>query len=183
MKYRFSLDKAIQAIGVLFRADHVNRMSYLRLLKLLYIADRESLGETGWPITQDRVVAMNNGPVLCQTYELIMGRHVGTPTWSSFFRKAHYWLEQVADPDVGKLSKYEIAKLQEVAQRYEDFTEWDMVEITHGFPEWQKNKPEAKSMKSIPFEDILEAVGKKGLLQSLHQEQKDNEIYDKIFGE
>jgi hypothetical protein len=32
---------------------------------------------------------------------------------------------------VGKLSKYEIASLQGVAQRYEGCTEWDMVEITH----------------------------------------------------
>ena len=32
--------KTIQAIGVLLRADGVKRMNYMRLLKLLYIADR-----------------------------------------------------------------------------------------------------------------------------------------------
>jgi uncharacterized phage-associated protein len=183
MKYRFEIDKVIQAIGVLFRSDHVNRMSYLRLLKLLYIADRESMAETGWPITRDRAVAMDNGPVLSQTYDLIMGRHVGAPLWSSFFRKAHYWLEKVSEPDVGRLSKYEITKLQQVAQRHEDRTEWDMVEITHEFSEWKKNKPEPNSMKPIPFEDILEAVGKKELLPSIEQEQRDTETYDAIFGE
>lgn len=39
-------------------------MSYLRMLKLLYLADRESLKETGHTITGDRVVAMEHGPVL-----------------------------------------------------------------------------------------------------------------------
>jgi hypothetical protein len=32
--------------------------------KLLYLADRESLKKTGRPITGDRVVAMEHGPVL-----------------------------------------------------------------------------------------------------------------------
>jgi hypothetical protein len=126
---------------------------------------------------------MDNGPVLSHTYDLIMGRHLGAPIWNSFFRKTHYWLEKVTEPDVGKLSKCEIAKLQEVARRYEDCSEWDMVELTHTFEEWQKNKPQPNSMKPIPFEDILEGVGKQKLLPSIEQDQKDREIYDGIFGE
>lgn len=180
---RFKIEKASQAVGVLFRSDQVDRMSYLRLLKLLYIADRESLGETGWSITGDRFVAMDNGPLLSHTYDLIMGRHVGTPAWNEFFHTAHYWLVKEKEPDVAKLSKYEIGKLQEVARRYEDCNEWDMVEITHGFGEWKKNVPSAKSVKPIPLEDILEGLGREELLESILQERKDREAYDKIFGE
>src|SRR5271155_4089348 len=63
--------KTIQAIGVLLRADGVKRMNYMRLLKLLYMADRESLRETGRPITGGPVTAMERGPVLEEVYDLI----------------------------------------------------------------------------------------------------------------
>jgi hypothetical protein len=43
---------------------HGDRMEYVRLLKLLYIADREMMAEAGAPVTGDRAVAMDHGPVL-----------------------------------------------------------------------------------------------------------------------
>ncbi len=57
MHFPVKVEKTIQAIGVLFRADRVKRMNYMRLLKLLYIADRESLQETGRPITGGAITA------------------------------------------------------------------------------------------------------------------------------
>ncbi len=51
MNFPLKVLKTIQAIGVLLRSDGVKRMNYMRLLKLLYMADRESLCETGRPIT------------------------------------------------------------------------------------------------------------------------------------
>src|SRR6266498_4436554 len=118
MEFRFNLEKTIQAIGVLFRSEHAQQMSYLRLLKLLYISDRESLRETGWPITGDRAVAMDNGPVLSHVYDLIMDRYVGAALWNQYFRRNHYSLEKAREPDVGQLSKFEIAKLQEVSRTH-----------------------------------------------------------------
>src|SRR5580704_6554415 len=120
MLFPLKVGKAIQAIGVLFRHDRVNRMNYMRLLKLLYIADRESLRETGRPITGGPIVAMERGPVLEEVYELIRGQHVGMPVWDEYLRKDRYDLELVADPDVRQLSRYEIAKLQDVAQRHRE---------------------------------------------------------------
>ena len=44
-------------------------MPMLKVLKLMYLADRTSLIETGFPITGDTVVAMDKGPVLSKTYD------------------------------------------------------------------------------------------------------------------
>jgi uncharacterized phage-associated protein len=181
MPFRFDLEKTIQAIGVLFRSEHARSMSYLRLLKLLYIADRESIAATGWPITGDQAVAMDNGPVLSHVYDLIMDRHVGTALWNQFFQRNHYSLETTALPDIGMLSKFEVAKLQEISRRFEDQGEWELVAITHEFAEWKKNQPRKHSMKPIPLEDILESIGKADLLTAIVQDQKDREIYDQIF--
>jgi uncharacterized phage-associated protein len=133
-------------------------MSYMRLLKLLYVADREALAETGRPITGGPVVAMANGPVLSEVYDLIRGQHREMPQWGAFLRKDRYSLEMTNDPDVGSLSKYEIKKLQEVAQKHAEHDEWEMVLVTHEFPEWIKNNP-GQSSKPILLCEILEAIG------------------------
>jgi uncharacterized phage-associated protein len=158
MNFPLHVEKAIQAIGVLFRQDGVKSMNYMRLLKLLYIADREALKETGRPITGGPVVAMERGPVLEEVYDLIRGQHQEMPLWGRFFRKNRFSLELAKDPDVRKLSKYEIRKLQEVAQRHENDDEWSLSRLTHSFDEWRKNDP-GTSCKLIALKDILRAIG------------------------
>ena len=52
------------------------RMSHLKLMKLLYLSDREAMREFGWPISGDRLVSMlhgRHGPVLSQTLNLMDG--------------------------------------------------------------------------------------------------------------
>ena len=63
MNFPLNVEKAIQAIGVLFRHDGVKSMNYMRLLKLLYIADRNAIQESGRAITGGPVLAKERGPV------------------------------------------------------------------------------------------------------------------------
>jgi uncharacterized phage-associated protein len=63
MNFRFHFDRTLQASAYLLHLRK-GRMSQLRLLKLLYIADREWLAESGYPITGDHARALKNGPVL-----------------------------------------------------------------------------------------------------------------------
>jgi uncharacterized phage-associated protein len=152
--------KTIQASAVLLKTTAARRMSRLRLLKLLYIADRECLKEFGQPITGDRAVAMKNGPVLTHTYDLIKGQDFAATEWEKFFRPSGKRdIELTADPGLGKLSQSEISKLQAIAQQFEDEDDWAVAEFTHTFPEWIKNKPANNSSKPIPLDDVLEAVG------------------------
>jgi uncharacterized phage-associated protein len=84
---QFDTHKAIQAAGVLLRFEK-NRMSYLRLLKLLYIADREFIRDSGLPLLGSRAVAMEHGPLHSDVYNLVKGIHENTSLWSRFFRQA-----------------------------------------------------------------------------------------------
>ncbi len=180
--FTFRLEKAIQATGVLFRQEHVKRMAYLRLLKLLYIAERESLKETGRPIIGDHVVAMDHGPVFTRVYSLVKGEAVGTDVWNNYLVKDHYHLELSHSPDVGELSRYEVEKLQEVGKRYEDWNDWEVVRETHSFEEWKNNIPIKGSSLPIPFAHILKAVGRDKDTEAIAQFHKDSQIYDNIFG-
>lgn len=45
-------------------ARHDGHMNYMQLIRLLYLADREAIHRWGCPISTDRYVPMENGPVL-----------------------------------------------------------------------------------------------------------------------
>jgi hypothetical protein len=103
------------------------------------------------------------------------------PVWDEFFRKQRYSLVLVNDPDVGALSKYEIKKLQEIAEKYADCDEWEMVRITHQLPEWINNDP-GDSCKPIPLSEILEAVGRGADAQAIIDEAKELASIQQLLG-
>ncbi|GMV83872.1 MAG: hypothetical protein AMXMBFR7_50560 [Planctomycetota bacterium] len=155
--WRFNLIKSIQAAAELLAREPGRQMSRLRLIKLLYIADREALKETGRPITWDRWVAMKHGPVLSRFYDVIKGLEVGSTELAKYVDQQGYQIILRSDPGKGQLNRYEIRKLAELSNRYRDQDEWELVEITHQFPEWIKNNP-GDSSRQIPLEDILAGV-------------------------
>ncbi|HEX7447565.1 MAG TPA: Panacea domain-containing protein [Pirellulales bacterium] len=178
--FRFDERKTIQAVAFLLRREPGHRMNYMRLLKILYIAEREAIQESGKPLTGSRVIAMQRGPVLEDVLSLIRGQHIGTPEWARFIRKDRYFLEMVADPGVSHLTKYLSNKLEEVATRYEDLDEWEMVEETHRLPEWKKNDPGGSS-REIPFVDILDALGRRQDLERIIAAAREDAITADYF--
>jgi uncharacterized phage-associated protein len=165
-RLHFDIDRSCQAVAFLLRNLPGRRMNYMRLLKVLYIAERESLRDAGKSLTGSRVVAMKRGPVLEDVYGLIRGQHMQSPEWAEFFQVEGYHLKMVADPGVGVLSRFFTKKLLEVAERHERDDEFAMVEITHQLPEWQRNNP-GDSSKPIPLTHILEAVGRIGAMDEI----------------
>jgi uncharacterized phage-associated protein len=158
--FRFNVEKTIQAVAFLLAQEKSRGMEYVRLLKLLYIAEREAIAESGAPITGSTVAAMEHGPVLEGVYDLIRLRHHENDTWDKFFSVLpDYWLQMHGDPGRGKLSKYVVHKLLEVTERHRNHGTWEMVDITHKLPEWEKNNP-GTSSKVIPFDDLLAAIGR-----------------------
>jgi uncharacterized phage-associated protein len=155
----FDPTKVAQAAALLMRREAEPRMSRLRLLKLLYVADRELLQERCRPLTGDNAVAMENGPVLMATYDLIKGIDDRRQIWAAFFRNEGRDIHLITDPGVGKLSRKEIQKLEEVSARFIDCDDWALAEYTHAYPEWLKNKPSAGNSNPISIDDLLDATG------------------------
>jgi uncharacterized phage-associated protein len=156
----FEPEKAIQAAAVVLKATFPHRMSRLRLLKLLYIANRENIARAGRSIVADAVAAMDHGPVLSTLYDCIKGGHAAALRWEQFIqRSGPRDLELVAEPGVGLLSRVEIELLQKVVEENECLDDWELVRVTHGFQEWKKNEPPPGRRNWISDRDILEAVG------------------------
>lgn len=56
-----------------------------------------------------------------------------------------------------------------------------MVDITHQFEEWRRNKPQERSSRPIPLEDILDAVGRSADKHAIIQEASDAAAFDRFF--
>jgi uncharacterized phage-associated protein len=171
--FRVDIPKTIQAICLLLKAMKTDRLEYISILKLLYIADRESLAERGAPITGDVPIAMKNGPVLSAIYALVnREREEDLPLWLSYFHREDYDLEMKADPGTELLSRYEEKKLTDVAERFAKFTWRELVRHTHEFEEWKINNPEVEGVNvvRISIDDILNAVGRGAQAESIKQD-------------
>src|SRR6266545_1760337 len=85
MVLRFNERRATEA-AARFLKLRGGRMSYLKLIKMLYFLDREALLRWGRPVTTDRYVSMDNGPVVSRIYDLIREEPApGTdPVWRHF---------------------------------------------------------------------------------------------------
>jgi len=185
MAFLFETDRAIQAAAVLLRAEPSRRMGKLRLLQVLYIADREVLSETGRSLLGGRVVAMRHGPRHANVYELIHGSHADEPKWARHFQRVGRMVVLTDDPGVMRLSKYEIDKLNTVSDRLAATDDYDVAELTHQFAEWVKNYSNAAAdiSPAIPLADVIDAVGRGADKSALLQDASDEAAFTKLFAE
>lgn len=183
VRLRFNFEKSLQAAGVLLQLED-GRMPSLRLLRLLYIADRELLAETAIPITGDRVRAMKCGPVLSDVYSLIRGEATRSGDWSAHVQTQGYAVKLIHDPGRGKLSKGEVEKLTEVSERHRNRDQWELSDLIREFPEWRRNLPtEDETHRLIPWADVLEAQGEAELTKAVEEQEAARLYLDEVFGE
>ncbi|MDO5565869.1 MAG: Panacea domain-containing protein [Planctomycetia bacterium] len=169
MKFLFQFNRALQAAAYLLQKMPNGTMDYMRLIKLLYIAERDYLGRYGEMITGDKVVAMPYGPVLSRTLDII--KETGNAdrdeieAWKRHIRRDSMNLTLVVDPGNGLLNRAIEEILDAVHERFKNEDVWGIVEDTHFFPEWLDNKPGAKSRSNpISIESILYAQDRESMI-------------------
>jgi uncharacterized phage-associated protein len=157
VRFPFNERNAAQAAAYLLKR-HDGRLNYMKLIKLLYLADRKALLDCGKPITGDRMVSMPKGPVLSGILELI--------NWGQKREEPCAWLDYVSPPeqyevrllnhrpDFDLLSERECLILDEIDATYGKVDKWSLVELTHELPEWRD--PCGSSLPIDPA-DILRA--------------------------
>jgi uncharacterized phage-associated protein len=137
-------------------------MSYMKLIKLLYLLDREALVRWGRPVTGDTYVSMKHGPVLSQVLNLITeGAGPGEENvWSQYVSAAEgYDVRLQADNfSTDELSRAEERIIAEIFEKYGHMNRWKLVELLHQvLPEWTDPRGSASP---INYRDILKASGK-----------------------
>jgi len=180
--FKFNQQKAIQAVAFLLKQKHVTKSdNYMRVLKLLYFADRESLRETGSPITGDRFVAMRHGPTLSRLLDLVNQCDVGNVEWDKYIERNEYDIRLVDDPGIGKLCRYEIDLLKRIWQENRELGEWEVATKSEQLQEWKKNNP-GDSSRPISLSDLLEAVGRGDWLEVITKRAAEDVAARRLFG-
>jgi uncharacterized phage-associated protein len=139
------------------------RMKYLKLMKLLYLTDRESMKRHGHPISGDRYVSMEHGPVLSHTLNLINGavkfQERGWGYWVTDEADYALSLRRKASRDaLDELSEADLDVLRDVFAKFGKVNQWDLVKYTHRYcREWED--PNGSSIP-ISYENIFKALGR-----------------------
>jgi len=133
----FNERKAAQIAARFLTSAPGRTLPYMKLIKLMYLVDRESIRRWGAPATDDSYYAMNYGMVLSRVKELI-NEGEGTGAWTeTVSAPIGYDVNLVGDPGVDELSRAERALIDEIQATYGHLTRWDLSELTHTFPEWK----------------------------------------------
>jgi len=156
MSLRFDEVKATQAAAYLLKLRG-GQMHYLKLIKLLYLADRTALLRWGIPITTDRYVSMDHGPVVSRIYNLITDE-TPKPVWAEFVSAplGEYEVQLLKEAPTDRLSRAEEKLLSETFEKFGRMNRWDLVDYVHTLPEWVN--PHGTSLP-ISIRDILKAEG------------------------
>jgi uncharacterized phage-associated protein len=177
----FSESRTAQAAAFLLHQAG-GQLSVLKLMKLLYLAERNSFAEYGVPISGDALVSMPQGPVLSRTLELINGARRPAPGgWEDWVSdRADHMVALTAgrasldvDEDLLDLSDSDIKILERVWLTYGGMDKWALVDYTHSsaVPEWED--PHG-SMLPISYRSLFEALGyDKGQAEELMSRLRD----------
>ena len=158
----------------------------LKLMKLMYLAERESLAKYGEPITGDVLVSMKHGPVLSKTLDHINGfidsEEGGWESWISG-RAGHKLELQPAHKPTDKLLQLSDADneiLDFIWNKFGHYSQYKLRDITHKIcPEWEDP---GDTSQLIPYSRILNCVGHKPeVVRELEQRIRDEDELDKMF--
>lgn len=162
----FDERKAAQAAAcLLHRAG--GKLPLLKLMKLMYLAERLSLKRYGDTITGDAFVSMPHGPVLSMTYDHMNGAlssdEGGWETWVSDRADNAVALRdesmiRTPEEDLTALSETDLECLNEVWKEFGHWDKYKLRDYTHSeaCPEWENPKG---SSRPIPPGRLLKAVG------------------------
>ena len=157
----FSEQKVAQ-MAAYFLHKRGGRMSYLKLMKLLYLSDREAMNRFEEPISFDRMVSMPHGPVLSQTYDLITGQ-IESQDWLDWIAgEANYEVslkKQIHDLDqLDELCRADIEIMDAVWNEFGGMTRFEIRDYTHAHcPEWED--PRGSSFPIDP-RAVFQALGR-----------------------
>ena len=158
----FSFKKTTQAVH--FLISKLGMSNFMKLMKLLYFADRYHLRSYGGTLTSDDYKAMKLGPVGSAAKNLLKQDELFfenlEPEDITYFEN----LLSIKDMDVAvhnpctydELSSSEKEALDFTIANFGGFDQFALAEITHDYPEWKKFESYFKNRqaKVIDMENI-----------------------------
>lgn len=140
----FDYRKATQCLNY-FALKAGESVDKLRVLKLIYFADRYHLRKYGRLITNDIYFAMELGPVASSTKDIAEKSEFLDETESKYTNeylrtRPQHKLESNKPVDIDVFSESDIEALDFVWDKFGHLSPSDLVKSTHEYPEWKRNR-------------------------------------------
>lgn len=157
MKPKFNEQKATQLACILLSRNG-GKMSHLKLMKLMYLIDRETLIRWGWSMTGDNYSSMPYGMVLSRTYNLVNEESFPETYWKQHITPPqNYIVELRENPNIDELSEAETDLIEEIFAEFGHWNRWDLVNYVHELPEW--TDPKGSSIP-VDYKTVLQGADK-----------------------
>jgi uncharacterized phage-associated protein len=150
-------------MAAFFTQKQGGTIAVLKLIKLLYLSDRESMDRYGAPISFDYMTSLRHGPILSTTKNLIDGDFASPQDekWEEWFSGRENYdvsIKRSFDRnDLDHLSDADLAVLQTVWERFGHMSKWELRDYTHRHcPEWTDPHGSSLPIKEI---DLLRILG------------------------
>ncbi|MFW5804028.1 MAG: Panacea domain-containing protein [bacterium] len=112
------------------------KINRLKLMKLLWLADRIHLNKYGRLILKDKYNALPRGPIPSNTY------NISKNSQSDYFTVKGFKITAIRSFEEAYFSKSDIEVLEHVWEKYGK-SDIDLIRLSHKFPEW------------VRFEEVL----------------------------
>lgn len=150
--FRVNPQKSLAAIT--YVVSKLPGVEKVKLMKLLYLAERAHFIEYGVPITGDRLVAMQHGPLPSTALRIVNGEAV-LPE-HVVFGAIHVSDNRVTPRETGVTNALSVAERQSldaVVAKWGHLGPWRVRDMTHELPEF-KSCFRAQTSTPIPYEEI-----------------------------
>jgi uncharacterized phage-associated protein len=194
LTFRFSLDKFTNALAY-FADKGVKDLTKLKAVKLLYLADRYHLLRYGRPITGDRYIPMDLGPVPEDAFQLISRliepAEVADPerehaltrleVYRGFMRRyTSPVLRARTAPDLDVFAESELEALSATLKEYGNIPARSLVDLTHEHKAYQRANAGRVpgSSTELPYEFFFEDAPESahGVRALAEHEQEDRDF-------
>jgi len=161
MQAWYNSRKAAQ-IAAYFAIRQGGTIPVLKLVKLIYLADRAFMDAFDASMLRDQLVSMDHGPVNSITLNQINGLDVGDG-WGEFVKDREDYAvsashQDLTDDDFDELSRAELKTLRQTWDQFGHMSKYTIRDYTHSHcPEW--HDPEGSS-HPIRYRDVFAALGK-----------------------
>jgi uncharacterized phage-associated protein len=163
MSFSFSFKKGTQALNF-FANEAGGSIDKLKVLKLLYFADRFHLRKHGRAITNDTYFAMRLGPVASGMKDLADGLFLADEEREYAEQYLEKPITNVVSSrkavDYAVLSKSDLDALHAIWKGLGHFNGSQLVDLSHEYPEWKQHEAQLRingiSRVKMDYKDFLD---------------------------
>ncbi|MBL7909903.1 MAG: SocA family protein [Bacteroidia bacterium] len=156
--------KSVQTLNYLASKSSDGLINRLKLIKMLWLADKYHLLKYGRTILKDSYYALEHGPVPSETMDI--SKTQSSDYVNEFISNSRLLVKSVKTPDITYFSQSDMEVLDLVWEKFGHLNHWNLRDLSHEYPEWKKFEDEINnpfSPNSFPmdlhdFYDIPEAT-------------------------